>query len=108
MTIHNKAKANGLSSLLTVMSLLGASLGVAIASPDEGRGSDKSVTDKTLATRLAQTDTQLSKPKYQMNQLKTKSNQYKPDPRPKYLRPGTANTLNPQPLPPEPPPPRRY
>jgi hypothetical protein len=106
MTIQNRANANGLSSLLTVMSLLGASLGVAIASPDEGRGSDKSVTDKNLPTRLAETQTELSKPKYQMNQYKMKSKQYN-DPRPKYLRPGTANTLNPQPLPPEPPP-RRY
>jgi hypothetical protein len=107
MTIHNRANAKGLSSLLTVMSLLGASLGVAIALPDEGRGSDKSVTDKNLPTKLAQAQTD-SKPKYQMDQMKMKSKQYKTDQKPKYqMNQNKPNTLNPQPLPPESPPPKR-
>jgi len=118
MTIRNGMKTHGPKGLLAAVSLLGASLGVASATPSDApsRSNANSFAGGSV-TRIAETQT--TKPKYQSNQMKMKSaddtiklkdkkaiekSAIGPPFKKQDVKP---NTLNPQPLPPGPPPPSR-
>jgi hypothetical protein len=96
MATNDRVNALGSRALLAIVSLLGASLGVAAAMP--GNNTSMSEGRSTLGVAAA-TRTKVA----ENRQQKIHSNQEKINTKLKTtgrLAPGTTNTLNPQPLPP--------